>query len=70
AVSPSSPKAPAPSVTPSQASKPAAPASTSRLSDYFHVQAPAATPAPEAGLPSLTSPKAVSDKTNPDESTA
>ncbi|WNN54802.1 hypothetical protein RIN66_22090 (plasmid) [Hafnia alvei] len=53
-----------------QAPTPAASASSSRLSDYFHVQAPVATPVPEAGLPSLTSPKAVSDKANPDESAA
>uniref|UniRef100_UPI0024A7FDF4 inverse autotransporter beta domain-containing protein n=1 Tax=Hafnia alvei TaxID=569 RepID=UPI0024A7FDF4 len=70
AVSPSTPKTPAPSVTPSQASTPVAPASTSRLNDYFHVQAPAATSAPEAGLPSLSSPKSSTDKTGSDESAA
>lgn len=61
----SAPKAPAPSVTSSQA-----PASSSSLSDYFHVQAPAATPASDAGLPSLTSPKSSTDKTGSDESAA
>ena len=65
----SAPKAPTPSVTPSQASTPAAPASSSRLSDYFHVQDQATTPAPEAGLPSLTSPKSSADKTDSDKST-
>uniref|UniRef100_UPI0024A90623 inverse autotransporter beta domain-containing protein n=1 Tax=Hafnia alvei TaxID=569 RepID=UPI0024A90623 len=70
APAPSAPKSPTPSVTPSQASTPAAPASSSRLSDYFHVQAPAATPAPEAGLPSLSSPKSSTDKAGADESAA
>ncbi|WNN54752.1 invasin domain 3-containing protein (plasmid) [Hafnia alvei] len=62
------PKVSAPSVTPSQAPTTSAPASSSRLSDYFHVQAPVATPAPETGLPSLTSPKSSTDKAGADES--
>ncbi|WP_367376812.1 invasin domain 3-containing protein [Hafnia alvei] len=64
------PKVSAPSVTRSQAPTTSAPTASSRLSDYFHVQAPAATPAPETGLPSLTSPKSSTDKTGSDESAA
>ena len=64
------PKVSAPSVTPSQVQTSAAPMSSSRLSDYFHVQSPAAMPAPDTGLPSLSSPKSSSDKTGSDESTA
>ncbi|WNN54758.1 invasin domain 3-containing protein (plasmid) [Hafnia alvei] len=62
------PKVSAPSVTRSQAPTTSAPTASSRLSDYFHVQAPAATPAPETGLPSLTSPKSSTDKAGADES--